>query len=68
MKKFFLILFLTLSNSFADYIVSGHAESKGEAYIIAMSKAPSGNHWVLSGVRYGRTYRGYSCTITWKQN
>ena len=56
-----------LTNSYADYIVSGHGENKGEAYIVAMSKAPSGNHWILSGVRYGRGYRGYFCTVTWKQ-
>jgi L-cysteine desulfidase len=68
MKKIILVLLLTVSNSFADYVVSGHAERKGGAYITAMSKAPSGNHWVLSGVTYGRTYRGYSCTIIWKQN
>jgi hypothetical protein len=68
MKKIILILFLLISNSFADYIVSGHAPTKGEAYITAMSKAPSGNHWRLSSVRYSRTYKGYSCTVIWKQN
>jgi hypothetical protein len=68
MKKLFLILLLFTSNSFADYVVSGHASTKGEAYITAMSKAPSGNHWRLSSVRYSRTYQGYSCMVIWKQN
>jgi hypothetical protein len=68
MKKIILISLLIISNSFADYISSGHGVNKGEAYLLAMSKAPSGNHWVLSNVRYGRGYRGYFCTLTWKQN
>jgi len=68
MKRIILILLLLISNSLADYVVSGQALTKGEAYITAMSKSPSGHHWILSSVRYSRTYKGYSCTIIWKQN
>lgn len=67
MKKIILILFLLISNSFGDYVVSGDGENKGDAYITAMSKAPSGNHWVLSSIRYSRGYQGYICTVVWKE-
>lgn len=68
MKKFFLILLMTIANSSANYISTGSADSKGEAYIQAMSNAPSGTHWILSNVSYSRGYLDrYVCTITWKQ-
>ena len=66
MKKIIIVLLLTLVNSYSDYISSGFGENKGSAYIVAMSKAPSGNHWVLSSIRYNRHYRGYFCTVIWK--
>ncbi len=59
---------MTIANSVADYVSSGSADSKGEAYIQAMSNAPSGNHWVLSSVNYRRGYLDrYVCTVVWKQ-
>jgi hypothetical protein len=68
MKKFIVILLMTIANSVADYVSSGSADSKGEAYIQAMSNAPSGNHWVLSSVNYRRGYLDrYVCTVVWKQ-
>jgi hypothetical protein len=68
MKKFIIILLMTIANSVADYVSSGSADSKGEAYIQAMSNAPSGSHWVLSSVNYRRGYLDrYVCTVVWKQ-
>jgi hypothetical protein len=67
MKKLILLFILSITNVYADYISSGFGENRGSAYITAMSKAPSGNHWILSSVNYGRHYRGYFCTIIWKQ-
>ena len=66
MKKLLLIFLLTIANSYGDYVSSGFGEDKGSAYIVAMSKAPSGSHWILSSVRYSRHYRGYFCTVIWK--
>lgn len=68
MKKFVVILLMTILNSHADYSSSGSADSKGEAFIQAMSNAPSGNHWVLHSVSYNRGYLDrHVCTVTWKQ-
>jgi hypothetical protein len=68
MKKILIILLMTISYSVADYSSSGSADSKGEAYIEAMSNAPSGSHWVLSSVNYNRGYLDrYVCRIVWKQ-
>jgi hypothetical protein len=61
----FLLTFIIFAK--ADYIITGTGPSKGEAYISAMSKAPSGNHWIFKNINYSRWYRGYTCTITWKQ-
>ncbi len=68
MKKIIVILLMTIVNSVADYVSSGSADSKGEAYIQAMSNAPSGSHWSLSSINYSRGYLDrYVCTVTWKQ-
>jgi hypothetical protein len=68
MKKFIIILLMTIATSSADYATSGSGDSKGEAYIQAMSNAPSGSHWVLSSVNYRNGYLGrYVCTVVWKQ-
>jgi hypothetical protein len=68
MKKFIIILLMTIATSSADYATSGGGDSKGEAYIQAMSKMPSGSHWVLASVNYSRGYRDrYVCTVVWKQ-
>jgi len=68
MKKIIIFLLISILNSNADYSSSGSANSKGEAYIEAMSQAPSGSYWVLNRVTYtrGNMYR-YVCTIIWKQ-
>ena len=59
---------MTIVNSNADYTANGSADSKGQAYIEAMSNAPSGSHWVLNSVSYNRGYLDrYICTIVWKQ-
>jgi hypothetical protein len=68
MKKFIVILLMTIINSNADYSSSGSADSKGQAYVEAMSNAPSGNHWTLKSVNYSVGYLNrYVCTIVWKQ-
>jgi hypothetical protein len=68
MKKFIVILFMTILNSNADYSSSGSAISKGEAYIQAMSGAPSGSYWVIHSINYHPGYLNrYVCTIIWKQ-
>jgi hypothetical protein len=68
MKKIIVILLMTIVNSVADYVSSGTADSKGEAYVQAMGNTPSGNHWVLSSVTYRRGYLDrYVCTVIWKQ-
>jgi hypothetical protein len=68
MKKILIILLLTITNSVADYATSGSGSSKGEAYIEAMSRAPSGSHWVLSKIHYsGGNFSRYVCTVVWKQ-
>lgn len=59
---------MTILNSNADYSSSGSADSKGQAYVEAMSNAPSGNHWTLKSVNYSVGYLNrYVCTIVWKQ-
>jgi hypothetical protein len=66
--KFIIILLMTISNSLADYSSSGSADSKGEAYVEAMSNAPSGSHWVLSSVSYQiGNFDRYVCTVIWKE-
>ena len=55
---------MTIITSSADFVSSGSGMSKGEAYIEAMSNAPSGGHWVLHNIYYGPN--GTTCTITWK--
>jgi hypothetical protein len=68
MKKFIVILLMTIANSSADYSSSGSADSKGEAYVQAMSNAPSGQHWVLHSINYRGGYLDrYVCTVVWKQ-
>lgn len=68
MKQIILILLITITQSFADYSSSGSASSRGEAYIEAMSNAPSGTHWVLNSINYHRGYLDrYTCIIVWKQ-
>jgi hypothetical protein len=68
MKKIIVILLMTIVNINADYISSGSADSKGQAYVEAMSNAPSGSHWVLNSVTYNRGYLDrYVCTVVWKQ-
>jgi len=68
MKKIIVILLMTILNSNADYSSSGSADSKGQAYVEAMSNAPSGNHWTLKSVNYSVGYLNrYVCTIVWKQ-
>jgi L-cysteine desulfidase len=68
MKKIIVILLMTIVNSMANYVSSGSADTKGEAYVQAMSNAPSGNHWILSSVNYRRGHLGrYVCTVVWKQ-
>jgi hypothetical protein len=68
MKKIICILLMTIINSCADYISSGTADSKGQAYIEAMGNAPSGNHWALKSVNYRRGYLDrYVCTVIWEQ-
>ena len=64
MNKIILILCLSITICKADYVSSGSGENKGEAYIEAMSNAPSGGHWALHDIRYGPS--GTTCTITWK--
>jgi hypothetical protein len=64
MKKIIFILLLSVNLCAADYISSGSGMNRGEAYISAMSHAPSGNHWVLHNIYYGPG--GTTCTITWK--
>ena len=64
MKKIIFALFLLTSISLGDYVSSGSGTNKGEAYIKAMSNAPSGGHWVLHNIYYGSN--GTTCTITWK--
>ena len=54
-KKIFLTLLIVIMTSIAsnaDYTSSGTADSKGQAYIEAMSNTPSGSHWVLKSVNY----------------
>ena len=66
--KFIIILLMTVSNSIADYSSSASADSKGEAYVAAMSNAPSGSHWVLSSVSYQiGNFDRYVCTVIWKE-
>jgi hypothetical protein len=64
MKKVIFILLFFTNISLADYVSSGSGMSKGEAYVEAMSNAPSGNHWFLHSIYYGPS--GTTCTITWK--
>jgi len=67
MKKIIVILLVTILNSSADYSSSGSANSKGGAYIQAMSNVPSGTHWILHSINYSRGYLNrYICTIVWK--
>lgn len=63
MKKLIIIFLLTIVNSYANYVVNGVGNTKGEAYIDAMSKAPSGPHWVISNIYYGPNEQ--ICKITW---
>lgn len=59
---------MTILNGNADYSSSGSGDSKGEAYIQAMSGAPSGVHWVINSINYNFGYvNKYNCTIVWKQ-
>jgi hypothetical protein len=68
MKKIIVILLMTIVNINADYISSGSADSKGQAYVEAMSNAPSGSHWVLSSVSYQiGNFDRYVCTVIWKE-
>lgn len=68
MKKIIVIFILTIINSYADYSSSGSGNSKGEAYIKAMSNAPSGSHWILHSINYSIGYSNkYICTVIWKQ-
>jgi hypothetical protein len=68
MKKSLLILFLTLSTSFGNYISSGIGSSKAEAYLNAMSAAPSGDHWVLKKISYAPSSGcRYTCNVVWEQ-
>lgn len=64
MKKIIFIFLLFTNLSLADYVSNGSGMNKGEAYVEAMSNAPSGNHWVLHNIYYGPS--GTTCTITWK--
>lgn len=59
---------MTVSTSIADYSSTGTADSKGAAYIEAMSNAPSGNHWALKSINYSRGYLDrHVCTVIWEQ-
>jgi hypothetical protein len=64
MKKVIVILILFINICNADYVSSASGLNKGEAYIKAMSNAPSGNHWMLHDIRYSPS--GNTCTIIWK--
>lgn len=67
MKKIFCILLLAISSSYADYIVTGVGDSKAEAYLNAITRAPSGSHWILSKISYYPAFGGrHECNITWK--
>jgi hypothetical protein len=70
-KKIFLTLLIVIMTSIssnADYTSSGTADSKGQAYIEAMSNTPSGSHWVVKSVNYSFGYLNrYVCTIVWKE-
>jgi hypothetical protein len=64
MKKIICILLLFTTFCKADYASNGSGDSRGEAYLEAMSQAPSGNHWILHNIYY--TPNGTTCRITWK--
>lgn len=63
----FSLIFYTLCiNVNADYSVWGDGQTKGEAYIEAMSSAPSGQ-WAIKSIRYsiGNSRSPHKCVITW---
>jgi hypothetical protein len=65
MKKLICILLFAFVNvSYANYIVTGSGDNKGEAYINAMSQAPSGSHWEISSIYYSPN--SSTCIIIWK--
>jgi len=66
MKKFIFISILLTSFCKADYTVTGYGSNKGDAYVSAMAKAPSGQHWVLNRIYYSPSQQ--ECTIIWKIN
>lgn len=65
MKKIICIYFTLINFVYADYTVSGSGPTKGDAYINAMSKAPSGPHWILNRIYYSPNMK--TCTIIWKE-
>jgi len=70
MKKMICLISVLLclcSVSLADYVVTGVGPSRGEAYVAAMGKAPSGS-WEIKNISYYPASGGNkSCTITWTQ-
>ena len=62
--KFICILLLSTHFCLGDYVSNGTGDGRGEAYIEAISQAPSGNHWVLHSIYYSPN--GTTCRITWK--
>jgi hypothetical protein len=65
MKKLICIFLFALVNfSYANYVVTGSGDSRGEAYVNAMSQAPSGSHWEIYSIYYSPN--GSTCTIIWK--
>jgi len=65
MKKLICIfVFFIVNFSYADYTVTGSGDSRGEAYVSAMSRAPSGAHWEIYRIYYNPN--GSMCTIIWK--
>lgn len=62
-KLILFIIFLFSYNTYADYTSHGQGETRGEAYVSAMSGAPSGPHWILDRIYYSPDG---GCFITWK--
>jgi hypothetical protein len=65
MKKIVCLFLLLFTNfCYGDYVVNGSGNSRGEAYVDAMSRAPSGSHWEIYRIYYAPNQQ--LCKITWR--